>query len=142
MDGEQTLYLGTGPVDGIEQLIGSPVLRVHGHFGASGEATHSVPVARYGLRRERHLSADTKGLEDSRNPMNEINRRHRYFKMFMSRHGSYGRASIQDRCNLFGFAYNRRGEVEIMVEDFLGLALKSKKVMRYRTVMGSKTDKK
>lgn len=107
-----------------------------------GEEAHSVLVARYGLRRERHLSADTKGLEDSRNPMNEINRRHRYFKMFMSRHGSYGRASIQDWCNLFSFAYNRRGEVGIMVEDFLGLALKSKKVMRYRTVMGSKTDKK
>ena len=62
--------------------------------------------------------------------------------MFMSRHGSYGRASIQDWCNLFSFAYNRRGEVGIMVEDFLGLALKPKKVMRYRTVMGSKTDKK
>lgn len=107
-----------------------------------GEEAHSVLVARYGLRRERHLSADTKGLEDSQNPMNEINRRHRYFKMFMSRHGSYGRASIQDWCNLFSFAYNRRGEVGIMVEDFLGLALKSKKVMRYRTVMGSKTDKK
>ena len=80
--------------------------------------------------------------EGSRNPMNEINRRHRYFKMFMSRHGSYGRASIQDWYNLFSFAYNRRGEVGIMVEDFLGLALKPTKVMRYRTVMGSKTDKK
>ena len=30
-----------------------------------GEEAHSVLVARYGLRRERHLSADTKGLEDS-----------------------------------------------------------------------------
>ena len=74
--------------------------------------------------------------------MNEINRRYRCFKMFISRHGSYGRAGIQDWCNLFSFAYNRRGEVGIMVEDFLGLALKSKKVMHYRTVMGSKTDKK
>lgn len=107
-----------------------------------GEEAHFVLVARYGLRRERHLSADTKGREDSRNPMNEINRRHRYFKMFMPRHGSYGRASIQDWCNPFSFAYNRRGEMGIMVEDFLGLALKPKKVMRYRTVMGSKTDKK
>ena len=43
VDGEQTLYLGTEPVDGIEQLIGFPVLRVHGHFGASGEAAGEVP---------------------------------------------------------------------------------------------------
>lgn len=42
VDSEQTLYLGTEPVDGIEQLIGFPVLRVHGHFGASGEANGEV----------------------------------------------------------------------------------------------------
>ena len=45
----------------------------------------------------------TKGLPDDKNPLDPINKVHRFFKRFMRSHGGYERDDIQDWCNLFSF---------------------------------------
>lgn len=106
-----------------------------------GEGTHQALVARYKLTREIHLSLETKGLADNKNPMEPINTLHRYFKRFIAHHGSYDRDRVQDWCNLFSFMYNHGGNVPEMVESFLKRALSTYETLRYRDVMSKKEEK-
>lgn len=103
-----------------------------------GEKAHMSLMRKCGLKREMHPSKDTKGLDDDSNPMNKINTLHRHFKRFMSRHGSYDRDEIDNWCNLFSFVYNHDGKVAEMVKDFLGMAISTRKIMRYRDVISKK----
>lgn len=102
------------------------------------EKSHQILVDEYHLERISYSSQETSGMDDDANPMNMINTLHKFFKKFMSRHGSYDRDELQSWCNLFCFMYNHKGEVAEMTKDFLKMAISTKKVMRYRDVMAKK----
>lgn len=103
------------------------------------EVAHSLLASRFDLIRETHPTKETKGMSDKENPMDMVNRLHRFFKRYMSRHGSYDRDDIQDWCNLFSFIWNHHGNVAEAVVDFLEIAISTKKIIKYRSVMGKKT---
>lgn len=102
------------------------------------EVAHSLLASRFDLIRETHPTKETKGMSDKENPMDMVNRLHRFFKRYMSRHGSYDRDDIQDWCNLFSFIWNHHGNVAEAVVDFLEIAISTKKIIKYRSVMGKK----
>ena len=68
-----------------------------------------------------------KSLSDKDNPMDMVNRLHRFFKKYISHHGSYDRDEIQDWCNLFSFIWNHHGNVAKAVVDLLEIAISTKK---------------
>lgn len=103
------------------------------------ENAHSLLASRYGLERETHPTKETKGLSDKDNPMDMVNRLHRFFKKYISHHGSYDRDEIQDWCNLFSFIWNHHGNVAKAVVDLLEIAISTKKIVKYRSVMGKKS---
>lgn len=102
------------------------------------ENAHSLLASRYGLERETHPTKETKGLPDKDNPMDMVNRLHRFFKKYISHHGSYDRDEIQDWCNLFSFIWNHHGNVAKAVVDLLEIAISTKKIVKYRSVMSKK----
>ena len=102
------------------------------------EVAHSLLASRFDLIRETHPTKETKGMSDKENPMDRVNRLHRFFKRYMSRHGSYDRDDIQHCCNLFSFIWNHHGNVAQAVVDFLAIAISTKEIIKYRSVMGKK----
>ena len=88
---------------------------------------------------EAHPTAETKGLSDAKNPMDAINEVHRFLKKFMARHGSFKRDDLQDWMNLFWFVFTCFGRKDLAVNRFLEMAVKCRKIMRYRDVMKKKS---
>ena len=104
-----------------------------------GENSHSALVAELSCSEEIHPTSQTKGLPDHKNPMDTINEVHRFLKKFMARHGSFKRDDLADWMNLFWFVFTCFGRKDLTVNRFLKMAVKCKKIMRYRTVMKKKT---
>ena len=75
----------------------------------------------------------TKGVRDEANPLEPINRVHRFFKKFLSRHGGFGRSSLQDWANLFPFIWNGPSEAKIKAMIFISMAVRMPGLLRYRT---------
>ena len=103
-----------------------------------GENSHSLLIERLMCSEETHPTAETKGLPDSKNPMDVINEAHRFLKKFMARHGSFKRDDLQDWMNLFWFVFTCFGRRDLAVNRFLEMAVKCRKTMRYRDVMKKK----
>ena len=53
------------------------------------------------LKSEVHTSAETRGMKDEDNPLDEINDLHDKMEKFMRTYSNYDRASLQDWMNLF-----------------------------------------
>ena len=102
------------------------------------EVANSLLASRFDLIMETHPTKETKGMSDKEKNLDIVNRLHRFFKRYMSRHGSYDRDDIQDWCNLFSFIWNHHGNVAEAVVDFLKIAISTKKIIKYRSVMGKK----
>ena len=125
---------------------GERILRaLGGHIAAGsriihdGENSHSLLIERLRCSQEAHPTAETKGLPDAKNPMDTINEVHRFLKKFMARHGSFKRDDLQDWMNLFWFVFTCFGRKELAVNRFLEMAVKCRKIMRYRDVMKKKS---
>ena len=108
------------------------------HIVHDGENSHSLLIERLACSEEKHPTSETKGVPDTRNPMDTINEVHRFLKKFMARHGSFSREDPQDWMNLFWFVFTCFGRKDLAVNCFLKMAVKCRKAMRYRKVMGKK----
>ena len=53
-----------------------------------------------------YASKDLKGLADSENPLNPVNRIHNLFKMFLNAHSGFNRDELQGYLNLYSFVIN------------------------------------
>ena len=78
----------------------------------------------------------TEGVGDDENPMEPINRVHRFFKRFLSRHTGFQRSDLQDWANLFSFIWNTPEEPKIKAMIFISMAVKVPGLLRYRDWRG------
>ena len=97
-----------------------------------GEHSHRVLIERLKLKSEVHASGDTKGLPDSTNPLENVNRLHALLKRFMREHGGYDRDDILDWMNLAFFVPDSDENVYLRIERFFALAMSNRKIIRYR----------
>ena len=100
------------------------------------ESTHKKLVSMLRLTSQTHLSKNLKGLKDSENPMNPINRIHDSLKKFLNAHSGFDRDSLQDYLNLFVFVRNPPHEPLEKVAEIVNLAFENPKSLRYREQFG------
>ena len=141
-DGNRTFiaYIGNGKpsakrlIEGLGNHIKPGTLIVD-----DGEKSHASLCRKLNSERESHPGSPTKGLPDDRNPLDPVNKVHRFFKRFMRNHGGYKRDKVQDWCNLFSFIWNHHGKLPKMVYDVMQLVLNHKKILRYRELFAKKS---
>ena len=97
-----------------------------------GDHSHDALIRELGLISEVHATAEMKGLRDSANPMEPINKVHRYLKGLMFSHRGFSRERLQGWLDLFSFYWNTRGDVEQKAQAFIEYAVKMRKKLRYR----------
>ena len=97
-----------------------------------GEKSHTYLINKLNLKSEVYKSIKTKGLKDEDNPLDPINNLHSLAKRFFKSHGSYNRDNLQDWLNLFWFITNEPQNKYDKVLRFIQIAVKKRKVIRYR----------
>jgi len=96
-----------------------------------GERSHGILIDKLGLKSEVHTTEETKGLKDALNPMYEVNKVHKYLKMFLGRHSGFGTEDLQDWLNLFCFLWNEGPNDSDRVTAFIDRAVRKRAVLRY-----------
>ncbi len=96
------------------------------------EAAHKKLITSLALNSQEYLANDLKGLKDSENPMNPINRIHDSLKKFLNAHSGFNRDSLQGYLNLFAFVRNPPHEPLEKVAMILNLAFENPRSLRYR----------
>jgi len=104
------------------------------------ETTHKKLVSSLRLKSQEYLAKDLKGLKDSENPMNPINRIHDSLKKFLNAHSGFNRDSLQNYMNLFTFVRNPPHEPLEKVAKIVNLAFENPKSLRYREQFGLNHD--
>ena len=131
---------GRGKPDGARLLAAlGPHVEKGSRIIHDGENAHSLLVKGLACPEEVHPTSETKGLRDSENPMEAINEVHRFLKKFMARHGGFSRDELSDWMNLFWFVFTCFGRKDLAVNRFLEMAVKCRKIMRYRDIMKRKS---
>lgn len=97
-----------------------------------GDNSHQALIELLSLGSEVHTASETSGLKDSENPMEPINKIHRYLAAFLGAHKGFGRGGIQDWMNLFSFYWETPGDAFEKAQAFIELAVKKRTTMRYR----------
>jgi len=110
-----------------------PHVQGFSHIVHDGEKSHSPIVSATGSTETVIPTWMTKGVDDEDNPMDEINRVHRFFKKFLSRHVGFERSSLQDWANLFSFIWNGPNEPKVKAMIFISMAVRKPGLLRYRT---------
>ena len=110
-----------------------PHIQGFSHIVHDGEKAHLAIVSRTGSTETVVPSWMTKGVADESNPMETINRVHRFFKKFLSRHVGFERVALQDWANLFSFIWNGPTEAKIKAMIFISMAVRMPGLLRYRT---------
>ena len=119
-----------------------PHVQGFSHIVHDGEKSHSPIVAATGSTETVIPTWMTKGVGDEDNPMDEINRVHRFFKRFLSRHVGFERSSLQDWANLFSFIWNGPNEPKVKAMIFISMAVRKPGLLRYRTWKSLRKSKK
>lgn len=109
-----------------------PHIRCFSHVVHDGERAHRAVVAATGSTETVIPTWMTKGVRDEANPMERINRVHRFFKKFLSRHVGFERSSLQDWANLFAFVWNGPREPKVKAMVFVSMAVRMPGLLRYR----------
>jgi hypothetical protein len=104
------------------------------------ELAHKKLISVLGLISHTCSSKDLKGLKDSDNPMNPINRVHDSLKKFLNAHSGFNRDNLQGYLNLFTFVRNPPHDPLKKVARLVNLAFENPKSLRYREQFGSNTD--
>lgn len=97
-----------------------------------GEKSHTYLINKLNLKSEIYKTNKAKGLKDEDNPLDPINNLHSLAKRFFKSHGSYNRDNLQDWLNLFWFIMNEPNDKYDKVLKFIQLAIKKRKIIRYR----------
>ena len=100
------------------------------------EYSHKKLVEKLSLKSVVYASKDLKGLADSENPLNPVNRTHYLLKLFLNSHSGFNRDDLQGYLNLYTFAINPPSEPLEKVEKILNLVFENPKSLRYRDQFG------
>lgn len=103
------------------------------------ENTHKRLVEELSLRSVCYASKDLKGLADSENPLDPVNRIHMLLKMFLNTHSGFCRDDLQDYLNLYAFFINPSSDHLEKVEKIIDLVFKNPKSLKYREQFGLNT---
>lgn len=102
------------------------------------EKSHNILISELNLKEHSFKSINLKKKTDDLNPLDPINDLHGYAKKFMKAHGGYNRENIDDWMNLLAFIFNPPLSRDEKILEFIKMALKTTKVIRYRDVMSKK----
>lgn len=96
------------------------------------EKTHRKLVEQLHLKSISYSASDLKGLADSENPLDLVNRIHCLLKMFLNAHSGFFRDEIQDYLNLYSFVINSPSDHLEKVEKIINLVFENPKSLKYR----------
>ena len=96
------------------------------------ETKHRRLVQKLLLTSKSYSSKELRGLADSENPLNPVNRIHSLLKMFLNAHSGFNRSELQGYLDLYAFVINPPDEPLEKVEKILNLAFQNPKSLRYR----------
>lgn len=96
------------------------------------EKAHKKLVEKLDLKSVSYSSSDLKGLADSENPLDPVNRIHCLLKMFLNAHSGFCRDEIQDYLNLYSFVINSPSDHLEKVEKIINLVFENPKSLKYR----------
>lgn len=100
------------------------------------EKTHKKLVEKLSLKSVTYSSSELKGLADSENPLDPVNRIHSLLKMFLNAHSGFSREDIQDYLNLYSFVINPPVDHLEKVEKIINLVFQNPKSLKYREQFG------
>jgi hypothetical protein len=100
------------------------------------ENTHKKLVEELNLKSVNYSSSELKGLADSENPLDHVNRIHCLLKMFLNAHSGFCRDEIQDYLNLYSFVINPPSDHLEKVEKIINLVFENPKSLKYRDQFG------
>lgn len=100
------------------------------------ETTHRALVKKLALKSITYSAKDLKGLADSENPLNPVNRIHFLLKLFLNSHSGFNRDELQGYLNLYAFTINPPVEPFEKVEKIINLVFENPKSLRYRDQFG------
>lgn len=100
------------------------------------ETTHKKLVADLGLNSVCYSSKELKGLADSENPLNPVNRIHCLLKMFLNAHSGFNRENLQNYLNLYSFVINAPDDHLEKVENIIKMVFENPKSLKYRDQFG------
>ena len=109
------------------------------HLVHDGENSHSILVETLHLTEEVHPTAETKGLPDSKNPLDPINNLQSFIRRYMDEHGGYARDQLQDWMNLVWFVLSEPRNRYEKLRKFINMAVLTRERLRYRDVMSKKS---
>ena len=96
------------------------------------ESTHKKLVDELSLKSKVYASKDLKGLADSENPLDPVNRIHSLLKMFLNAHSGFNRDDLQGYLDLYSFVINPPSEPLEKVERIIEIAFNRPKSLKYR----------
>ena len=103
------------------------------------EKTHKKFVEKLSLKSITYSSSELKGLADSENPLDPVNRIHSLLKMFLNAHSGFSRDDLQDYLNLYSFVINPPSDQLEKVEKIINLVFENPKSLKYRAQFGLNT---
>ena len=96
------------------------------------EKAHKKLIEKLELKCVSYSSSDLKGLADSENPLDPVNRIHCLLKMFLNAHSGFCRDEIQNYLNLYSFVINSPSDHLEKVEKIINLVFENPKLLKYR----------
>ena len=100
------------------------------------ESVHRKLIDKLSLKSQAYASKDLKGLADSENPLNPVNRIHNLLKMFLNAHSGFNRNELQGYLNLYSFVINPPADHLEKVEKIIKMVFENPKSLRYRDQFG------
>lgn len=100
------------------------------------ETTHKKLIRELSLTSKTYASKDLKGLADSENPLDPVNRIHSLLKMFLNAHSGFNRDDLQGYLNLYAFVINPPSDYLEKVERLIKMVFEKPKLLRYRDQFG------
>ena len=96
------------------------------------ETTHKKLIRELSLTSKSYASKNLKGLADSENPLDPVNRIHNLLKMFLNAHSGFNRDDLQGYLNLYAFVINPPSDYLEKVEKLIKMFFENPKSLRYR----------
>lgn len=101
------------------------------------ETAHRKLVDELNLTSITYASKELKGLADSENPLDPVNRIHCLLKMFLNAHSGFNRDELQDYLNLYSFVANPPYDHLEKIEQLIKMIFENPKSLKYRALFGS-----
>ena len=103
------------------------------------ENTHKKLVEQLSLKNVCYSSKELKGLAESENPLEPVNRVHCMLKMFLNAHSGFSRSDLQGYLDLYSFVINEPKDHLEKVEKIIKMVFEKPKSLRYRQQFGVNT---